>query len=522
MSTFYNDPTELTKLRDDILTADSSEEWDHIGECNAAAVQDDYDKRYQHLRASGTAALTFTWTDAGGAEKEEELSIQNIYNAIKADQVQVLNEIVRAYRSSQAKTDQIRVMGKTITNMKTKAANIMRNEVAAINARLEGKKSELNVALDEVTTRNEEVEALQQQVLQLTMDLQTEKDARSKEFDAHTELNQRFDGLKKRILNGEVDASSVPEGGTRSGSSHTKMPNPKDLKDNATSTEYKHWKSSVELKIDAEELGLVAQKALIMISVSGEASKNALMILPQTLAKTYAELTKEDLYAALDNRFSDPFEEENARQSFKILIMKPYQDFTEFKNDFEYKAAASGLTSGLQGAENISKVMKREMVDRLYSALERGLAREVGDHTITYQQFCNAATALSRTYKKTWHEDQRKRRADNEKRQKEASNSNGGHRQNGGSNTNTGGGQSQSNSNSNSRPNSSSGNGYSGNGYKRDTGFQAFKDFGLTFEEAVQLTRDKKCFKCKQSGHQQRDCKATAITALQPSGVIAE
>lgn len=88
--------------------------------------------------------------------------------------------------------------------------------------------------------------------------------------------------------------------------------------------------------------------------------------------------------------------------------MKLYQDFTEFKNDFEYKAAASRLTTRLK-PELVDTALKRKIVNRIYVALERALAREVGDPTIIYIQLYGAAVAISRTFKKIYEEGPRKR-----------------------------------------------------------------------------------------------------------------
>lgn len=114
-------------------------------------------------------------------------------------------------------------------------------------------------------------------------------------------------------MNREVNTSIISKGGTRSGSSYTKILNMKALQDKTISIEYIYWKLSVELKINVEELGLVALKVSIIISVLGEGSKNTLIIISQILAKTYIELTKEDLFVALNNRLSNPFKKGNMR-----------------------------------------------------------------------------------------------------------------------------------------------------------------------------------------------------------------
>lgn len=318
---FFVGETELTKLRDEVLTGESAEDWDAIEELKAAILQDDYDKRLAHLDNKVTAPLEFSLTDSNGSKKTWALTVDNLQEAITADPSLALETIVLAYKSSAVKTDQINVLGKTLKNMKTQGATLLANETTICNAKVAGKQNEQNVALDQVNQRTQEVEGLQQQVLGLISDLQAEKNMRSKEFDEHADLTQKFNALKARKMNGETDDSIVSN---RGGGSRTKMPMPKDLKDSATSTEYKQWKSSIDLKIDAEEMSLVVQKALIMISVTGEATKNALLILPGTLGKTYSELIKEDLYLVLDTRFMDPFEADNARQSFKTLFMKPY------------------------------------------------------------------------------------------------------------------------------------------------------------------------------------------------------
>lgn len=126
-------------------------------------------------------------------------------------------------------------------------------------------------------------------------------------------------------MNGEVqvgESSFTSDGGSRG--SKLKMPNPDPLAYKATPVEYRHWKSSMMLKMEVEGMDEMQKKALAMMLVKGEASKNSLMILPETLGKTYSGLTIDDLFKVLDSKYTDLFEKENARHAFKVLVMKPF------------------------------------------------------------------------------------------------------------------------------------------------------------------------------------------------------
>jgi hypothetical protein len=130
--------------------------------------------------------------------------------------------------------------------------------------------------------------------------------------------------------------------------------------------------------------------------VEGKAAKNALLMLPESKNITFEDLILKQMIDCIISHFADPFEKENARQAFKNLTMKPYLDFKAFKDNFEYKATAAKCDK-----DN----WKDEIVDRLYTALERALAREIGDLTCTYHELCNTAARLSRTFKKTWEDE---------------------------------------------------------------------------------------------------------------------
>lgn len=147
-SKFYSGPTALKAVRDDVLTTENSEDFALLPTVEKDAIQEDFDKRLIHLRQNTTPALIATGFNDSGEAEDFELNVTNLYAAIRKKQPEMLAQIVRVYRSSTAKSDQISVLGKININVHEKASTLMKNEIEAIQARLTSKTKELNLAQD--------------------------------------------------------------------------------------------------------------------------------------------------------------------------------------------------------------------------------------------------------------------------------------------------------------------------------------------------------------------------------------
>ena len=147
---------------------------------------------------------------------------------------------------------------------------------------------------------------------------------------------------------------------------------------------YDNWLIQVKNKLRGNTDAYPTED-LRIIYAAGRVSGNALALISPHLdaANHHAYTTVKELFAHLDELYSDPNKEKNARYAFKDLTMKRGQTFQEFYATF-LRCVANG---------NISpQDLKDDLNDKLTWKLQEAVATYYNDPAITLSQFTRHCT----------------------------------------------------------------------------------------------------------------------------------
>jgi hypothetical protein len=477
----YREETPFTKLIEDVQAADNAKELVKFFPSDKE-LKEDYDLRMAHMKTEGIPPVTLNVPWKTGLW---DATVENLLKALVEHPNTGPAEVIRWIRSSSIKKMQLTLFKQLCQNLAERGATLL--EIAS--KLLEDKEDELKV-------QSAALNSMDEQIADLQTKLNTANNSKDSWFDKHAELLTKYNALRQRVVDGETGDVSILSERSHGGGNHKKgprLPHPKALTDKATPTEYKHWKSEMENKIEQEEFNDSAAKAYFMNQVEGTA-KDTLLLLHDALQVDRKDLSLQHMWEAMSERFADPFEKQNAKKAFKTLNMKAYADFHDFKNQFITMATAARIDK---------EDWKQELHDKLYTRLREGTAREGGDPSVDFKTLCFAAANLSRTYKQTYEDRTNAEQKKKDEQKRTATTSSTGNGSRGGSS-----GRSASNT---------TGNGGSGSGATPyDSGFRKFRDYNLDVNQAIKLTQEKKCFKCKKEGHFANNCPDTSITELTP------
>ena len=482
--------TKLTQLSDAIAKLETSD----IGKfaVTKAETQDDFDARVNYMKADNVRALELVtpWAEKWPATKE------NIIKIAAQDPEQFANECLRWIRSSTAKTAAISIYLGMLPKIAQRADTLLKEEADAAATIISNKQDEIDEELANVQTLEDKLVEAEVRAVQA----EGNKDSW---FTKYEELLAKYNSLRTSIAdnpNGDVSFSTARSDSHKN--SKVKLPHPKPLKDEFTPTEYKHWVSEMENKMEAESFDDSSSKAYFMNQVEGTMAKEALLMLHTTLGKPRSEVTIQHMWDAMKERFADPFERQNAKKAYKALMMKPYSDFLEFRNQFTNLATLAGVHE---------EDWKVEMHEKMYSRLREATAREKADPAADWKLLAASALNISREYKLT-HEENQKKKAQN---QSNSTNNFNNESRTTGSNTSNGGGQRPTSSSSNRGGFSNTGNALTAP-RPGGSGFGRFREYGLDVNQAIDLTKRNLCFKCKKPGHRAANCTETEVTELTP------
>jgi hypothetical protein len=393
-------------------------------------------------------------------------------------------EVLRWTRKSAVQAQQLAILPKIAEALNKRGIQLLQDEADTWKNKLEQREDELTV-LDAQNTAMETA-------------INTAENLKNTWFDRHNELKAKYDALYQQVSNNpnrNREASVFSERSEGGSKKKSKLPHPDKFTDGTKPT-WKHWRPEMERKIASEDFDDYGAASYVMSRVEGNAI-DALLLLNKALGKEEKEVTSQEMLECLQDRYGDPFEKANAKKAFKDLSMKPYADFHDFKNEFLNKAIAAGIKK---------EDWKEEMFERFYFKLKEGTALQGSNPKYDFKELCDTAATLSRTYKTVNDErqSQQKKKEDGKKRNRSGAPS-----------TNT----PSANSNDSNKEGGRTG------APRKNNNFGSFRSYNLDKDQALQLTKEGKCFKCKKEGHFASNCTDTAIAQLTPETgalVVAE
>jgi hypothetical protein len=466
----YPNKTPLTRLLEKIPAV---EDLSNI-QITDKDLSDDFALRYDYLKKDGALHMTIkvSWQ-----AEQFSLTTEALQSAMQTHPTKLVDEILRWTRKSAVQAQQLVILPKIAEAINKQGIQLLQDEIDAWKNKLEHREDELTV--------------LEAQNTAMETAINTAENLKNTWFDRHNEIKAKYDALYQQVSNNpdrnrETSVfSERSEGGSKKKS---KLPHPDKFTDGKMPT-WKHWRPEMERKIASEDFDEYGAASYVMSRVEGD-TMDALLLLSKALGKEEKEVTSEEMFECLQERYGDPFEKANAKKAFKDLSMKPYADFHEFKNEFLNKAIAAGIKK---------EDWKEEMFERFYFKLKEGTALQGSNPKYDFKELCDTAATLSRTYKTVNDERQiqQKKKEDAKKRT---------------------GNSTSALSNNTPSTNSSDNNKEGGRTGlpRKNNNFGSFRSYNLNKDQALQLTKERKCFKCKKEGHFATNCTETAITELTP------
>jgi hypothetical protein len=286
------------------------------------------------------------------------------------------------------------------------------------------------------------------------------------DFDKLLTDNDLLEGRYNRALRtidagGSVAGREAPDSSSRS----IALPEvPKFGKDK--DVKWDNWYGEIRRKMKAEKRfkDEAIASSYIMSRVEGDALDH-LSILHLNLDKEQDDVTAAEMLTYLEEIYDDPLKDVTARRAFKSFRMPNFGEWHSFKSEFIQKATRARISRA---------DWKFEIFERMYPRLREGTALQGNSPAFSFDDLCNTAAVVNPTYTQGNINKDRKDK-DKEKDKKPTDDKN------------------KTNNSGNSRSRS-------------DRTPPAYKAYGIGFQEAEELRRLGKCYKCKEHGHLASEC----------------